>query len=161
MIRELAAARYDLAVDLFFNPRSAWLLRLAGIPRRIGGTRSRSRRRLYTHIAPAPTTEEAPGLHAVAGGALADHLSRLAPLRWQDGRPFLRWLEDEIAPGTLAPRVARPQPDAELRRRLADLGADAGRYTLLAPAAGFSNLPNPRFIVRPRHWVSPCARRRA
>ncbi len=34
----LRRARYDLAVDLFFNPRSAWLLRLAGIPRRIGGT---------------------------------------------------------------------------------------------------------------------------
>ena len=42
---ELRRTGYDLAVDLFFNPRSAWLLRLAGIPARIGGTTSRSRRR--------------------------------------------------------------------------------------------------------------------
>ena len=45
-ILALHRRRFDLAVDLFFNPRSAWLLRLAGIPRRIGGTRSRSRRHL-------------------------------------------------------------------------------------------------------------------
>lgn len=39
MVLELRRQKYDLAVDLFFNPRSAWLLKLAGIPRRIGGTR--------------------------------------------------------------------------------------------------------------------------
>ena len=38
-ILDLRGETYDLAVDLFFNPRSAWLLKLAGIPLRIGGTK--------------------------------------------------------------------------------------------------------------------------
>jgi ADP-heptose:LPS heptosyltransferase len=110
-VMALRARGFDLAIDLFFNPRSAWLLWLAGIPRRIGGTGSRSRGRLYTHIALARTPAEAPQLHALAGGALADHLSRLAPLRAPDGRPFLRWLEEELRPGCWRRRrPGRPRP---------------------------------------------------
>lgn len=37
------------AIDLFYNPRSALLLYLSGIPVRIGGAR-RFRRRFYTHV---------------------------------------------------------------------------------------------------------------
>jgi ADP-heptose:LPS heptosyltransferase len=131
----LRRARYDLAVDLFYNPRSAWLLWLAGIPRRIGGTTSSSRRRLYTHIATVPPAADAPGLYGVAGGGLAAHLCRLAPLQHEDGRPFLQWLADTVAPGALRPRVVRPAPGGALLGRLAGLGAGPGRYTLLAPSA--------------------------
>lgn len=46
---ELRRMRFIAAIDLFYNPRSAWLLFLAGIPIRVGGTRS-MRRRLYTHV---------------------------------------------------------------------------------------------------------------
>ena len=134
-IVELRRARYDLAVDLFFNPRSAWLLRLAGIPARIGGARSASRRRLYTHQAPAPKPAERPGLFRRAGGGLGEHLSRLAPLRHEDGRSFLEWLEAELAPGDLAPRVVRPRPDDAVLAALERLGAGPGAFTLLAPAA--------------------------
>lgn len=43
------------AIDLFYNPRSAWLLYLSGIPIRIGGSR-RWRRRLYTATFTVPRT---------------------------------------------------------------------------------------------------------
>ena len=135
VIAELRRARYDLAVDLFFSPRSAWLLRLAGIPARIGGTTSRSRRWLYTHEALAPGPAARPGLYAAAGGGLGDHLSRLAPLRHADGRPFLDWFEAVYPPGTLAPRVARPVPRPALLAALGELGPPAGPFTLLAPTA--------------------------
>ncbi len=132
----LRRARYDLAVDLFFNPRSAWLLRLAGIPRRIGGTTG-SRRSLYTHVAVAPPPGGGPGFARLAPGGLGDHLARLAPLRHQpSGLPFLAWFADTFAPGELRPRVNAPSaagtPVAPL---LSALGAEGGRYTLLAPGA--------------------------
>jgi ADP-heptose:LPS heptosyltransferase len=47
-IRKLRNLRFAAAIDLFYNPRSANLLRLSGIPVRIGGGR-KWRRRLYTH----------------------------------------------------------------------------------------------------------------
>jgi ADP-heptose:LPS heptosyltransferase len=132
----LRRARYDLAVDLFFNPRSAWLLRLSGIPRRIGGT-TRSRRRLYTHVAVAPPSGAGQDFARVAPGGLGDHLARLAPLRHRpSGLSFLAWLGEAFAPGELRPCVNAPTaagtPMAPL---LSSLGAVAGRYTLLAPAA--------------------------
>jgi lipopolysaccharide heptosyltransferase II len=46
-IREIRRHRFTAAVDLFYNPRSAWLLFLSRIPIRIGGTR-RWRKHLYT-----------------------------------------------------------------------------------------------------------------
>lgn len=148
-VRELRRARYDLAVDLFFNPRSAWLLRLAGIPRRIGGTSSRSRRRLYTHVATAPAVSERPDLYAVAGGGLGEHLGRLAPLRHADGRAFLDWLAATVPPGDLAPRVPRPRPTVASRQALASLGLAGGAYTLLAPAATW---PTKEWPVD--HWLA-------
>ncbi len=147
--RDLRRGRYDLAVDLFFNPRSAWLLRLAGIPARIGGTTSRSRGRLYTHTALAPGVDQRPDLYAVAGGGLGEHLSRLAPLRHADGRPFLDWLVQEIPPGGLAPRVPRPGPVGPARVALADLGIRERPFTLLAPAATWPTKEWPA-----THWLA-------
>jgi len=134
-IAGLRRAGYDLAVDLFFNPRSAWLLRLAGIPARVGGTASRSRRRLYTHVALAPDPAARPDLYARAGGGLGEHLARLAPLRHADGRGFLDWLTASTAPGELAPAIARPPLAGPAAAALGDVGRAPGTYTLLAPAA--------------------------
>ncbi|MDD4856659.1 MAG: glycosyltransferase family 9 protein [Candidatus Krumholzibacteria bacterium] len=54
------------AVDLFYNPRSALLLYLSGIPIRVGGGR-RFRRRLYTHVfSVSPGTRSAVMHHAEA-----------------------------------------------------------------------------------------------
>jgi ADP-heptose:LPS heptosyltransferase len=136
MVLALRGTRYDLAVDLFFNPRSAWLLRLAGIPRRIGGTTG-SRRRLYTHLALAPPPGAGPDFARVAPGGLGDHLARLAPLRHRpSGRGALDWLTDTFAPGELRPRVATPAiAGTRVETLLGGLGTAAGGYTLLAPAA--------------------------
>jgi len=132
-VAALRRRRHDLAVDLFFNPRSAWLLRLAGVPARIGGATSASRRRLYTHQALAPSPDAQPALYRLAGGGLGEHLSRLAPLRHQ-GRPFLDWLLDAEDQRPVVPHVQRPSPGPELTRLLVELGAGGG-YTLLAPGA--------------------------
>ncbi len=48
MIMKLRRLSLNIAVDLFYNPRSAMLLFLSGIPVRVGGCR-RIRRYLYTH----------------------------------------------------------------------------------------------------------------
>lgn len=137
MIAELRAARYDLAVDLFFNPRSAWLLRLAGIPLRIGGTAG-SRRHLYTHCLPRSRVSDPRGVLARrAPGGLGEHLCRLQPLvHAPSGRPFLDWLDDEGAAPPLVPRLARPPLPPEAADALAAVGVPAGRpYLLAAPGA--------------------------
>ena len=38
-VTNIRKRRYTAAIDLFYNPRSAWLLYLARIPVRVGGTR--------------------------------------------------------------------------------------------------------------------------
>ena len=52
-VARIRKRRYTAALDLFYNPRSAWLLYLSRIPVRIGGAR-RWRRRLYTHTYTVP-----------------------------------------------------------------------------------------------------------
>ncbi len=137
MVAALRAARYDLAIDLFFNPRSALLLAAAGVRARIGGARG-LRRRLYTHHACATELTRRPRLRELAPGGLGDHLSRLAPLRHAEtGLAFLDWLET-LTPGVpLRPRVARPPlDDGEARRAMSALGVDAADgFVLLAPGA--------------------------
>lgn len=64
LVRALRARRYRAVVDLYSNPRSAWLCRLTGAPVRVGGDRG-VRRRLYTHPVTVP---------AQARAALAHHL---------------------------------------------------------------------------------------
>ncbi len=95
MVASLREAQYDLAVDLFFNPRSAWLLRLASIRHRIGGTRG-SRRWLYSHsVLPSEQPSRYESLFTRAPGGMGEHLARLAPLFHQpSNRPFLKWFQD-------------------------------------------------------------------
>jgi len=137
MLGELRRARYDLAVDLFFNPRSAWLLRLGGIRWRICGTGG-GRRRLYTHAFPRAAVAD-PGevLRRRAPGVLGDHLCRLAPLTLgRDGPAFLDWLSDAAFPGALQPRLVPPALDTAGREALTAAGLDpAGGWLLAAPGA--------------------------
>ena len=133
-ILALRRRRYDAAVDLFFNPRSAWLLALAGIPTRIAGAVGGSRRFLYTRCVPSPAPGACPALEAHVGGGLAEHLVRLSPLRCQ-GRPFLDWFAEEAARRPVAPFVTPPPLAPAAREALAALELAGGGYTLLAPAA--------------------------
>jgi lipopolysaccharide heptosyltransferase II len=55
LVRALRARRYDAVIDLYSNPRSAWLTYSTGAPMRIGGDR-RGRRRLYTHPVSVPAS---------------------------------------------------------------------------------------------------------
>ncbi len=77
--------RYTAALDLFYNPRSAWLLYLARIPVRVGGAR-RWRRRLYTHTFNVPGTVRSAVLH---------HLYPLRILEVRERRSLPRVYLDE------------------------------------------------------------------
>lgn len=135
-VRALRGARYDLAVDLFGNPRSAWLLWLAGVPARIGPPRG-GRRRLYTHLAgPLPRSAPAAARQRLPGG-LGDLAGRLAPLRHREtGLGFLEWVAREEGEAA-RPRVARPPlGDGPARAALAGAGIGVGQpFVLLAPGA--------------------------
>lgn len=136
-VAELRRCRYDLAVDLFFNPRSAVLLRLAAPPLRIGGTTA-WRRRLYTHTVTEPSGERRRVLAEIARGGLVDHLGRLAPLRHSPSQlPFWDWLAQSYADRPLQPRVAVPPlADSAAAAALERFGIAPGdRYVVLAPAA--------------------------
>ena len=136
-IRDLRKASYDLAVDLFFNPRSAWLLKLAGIPLRIGGTR-KWRGRLYTQqVLREDVAEEHSGFNRIAPGGLGEHLCRLAPLAHvESGQGFAAWLPTQFDPEDLKPRLAPRENGSLAREQLATLGIEPGKpYLLLAPCA--------------------------
>ncbi|MFO7653132.1 MAG: glycosyltransferase family 9 protein [Candidatus Krumholzibacteriia bacterium] len=155
IVRDLRRRHYDAACDLFFNPRSAWLLRLAGIPRRLGGAAGRWRARLYTHTTAAPTPAERPRFRTLAPGGLGDHLARLAPLMHQpSGLSFLDWCEQTwpgIGPATLV--ALPPRPAGELAGHLSACGADpAGGYVVLAPGATWASKEWP--VQRWRELVS-------
>ncbi len=70
LVRSLRGRKWDAAIDLFGNPRSALLLYMSGARRRIGGD-FRGRRHLYTHRIPD---------HGERMTAIAYHLRYLAPL---------------------------------------------------------------------------------
>jgi ADP-heptose:LPS heptosyltransferase len=151
-VLDLRAARYDLAVDLFFNPRSAWLLRLAGVPRRLSGPAG-SRGWLYTHQVDAREARERPEWARLAPGGLGDHLARLAPLTHvESGLGFIDWFtgRDRPASPRLAPRTQAPARAAALLRA-AGLPADAP-YLLLAPGATWATKKWPA-----EHWRSLAA----
>ena len=140
----LNAEGYDLAVDLFFNPRSAWLLRLAGIPRRIGGTRG-SRGWLYTHtVLRRETAARHPGFNALAPGGLGEHLCRLEPLRHEPtGLGFADWLQQTGGGQVLAPRLVASG------RAGGPGGPEAHRpYLVLAPGATWATKEWPT-----DHWL--------
>jgi ADP-heptose:LPS heptosyltransferase len=136
-IGDLRQARYDLAVDLFFNPRSAWLLKLAGIPQRIGGTR-KLRGRLFSHrVLRDEVVAQHPDFNQLAPGGLGEHLCRLAPLtQVESGLDFISWLITKFQPGELKPHLAAVGDDGTLEKHLVRLGVDPGQpYILLAPCA--------------------------
>lgn len=133
----LRAARYDLVVDLFFNPFSAWLFRLSGIPLRIGGT-AKWRRRLYTHTALRSAADPAlRTLDSRAPGGLGEHLCRLAPLaRAESGQPFLEWLEWEYPDRPILPALAPRKLGAAAAAALDAVGVGTGsQFVLLVPGA--------------------------
>ncbi len=133
-VGDLRRARYDLSVDLFANPRSALLLRLAGAPRRIGGDRG-WRRRLATHPVSVPSLQQDPAFRAAAPGGLGELLGRLLPLAHvPSGLSFRDWYLREYPRG-LPPRL-HVAPSAAAGAALAALGIGAGRpYLLFAPGA--------------------------
>ncbi len=106
MVPNLINSRYDLAVDLFFNPRSAWILRLAGVRHRIGGTRG-SRRWLFTHtIVPSENRSRFADLFKVAPGGMGEHLARLSPLVHKESNlPFLDWFEQQYGGQAISPHL--------------------------------------------------------
>ncbi len=69
-VKRLRSLKFSVAIDLFYNPRSANILRLSGIPVRIGGGR-KWRRRLYTDIFKPDRRIRS---------AIEHHLAALAPL---------------------------------------------------------------------------------
>jgi lipopolysaccharide heptosyltransferase II len=63
LIRALRRRRYAVAIDLFSNPRSAFLVGMSGARMRIGGAR-RGRRQFYTHPMQVPRdVRAATGFH--------------------------------------------------------------------------------------------------
>jgi len=113
LIRRLRRHRWDVAIDLFGNPRSAMLLYLSGARRRIGGD-FRGRRYLYTHRIPDPGERMT---------AIAFHLSYLAPLGIT-GEPLLPVI------------TVTPGEKVEARQYLEDRGYDLQRPVIgLHPGA--------------------------
>ena len=158
-IAALRRRRYDLAVDLFFNPRSAWLLWLAGIGLRICGT-ERSRRRLYTHSVPgAPAGRLAEDLGRSVSGVLATHLGRLAPLVHRpSGLGFGRWFAETIGGERLRPRLTRPGMSPAAAGALASVSvATHEAFLLLAPGATWPSKAWP--LARWRDLVADLAAR--
>ena len=88
---KLRKLRFAAAIDLFYNPRSANILRLSGIPVRIGGGR-KWRRRLYTHIIEPDRKIRS---------AISHHLAALGPLGCDahERRPRVYLTEGELAAG--------------------------------------------------------------
>jgi lipopolysaccharide heptosyltransferase II len=70
LIHQLRTRRYAVVVDLYSNPRSAWLSRFTGASVRIGGNR-RGRRWLYTHRVVVP---------ADVRSAIEHHMRYLQPI---------------------------------------------------------------------------------
>jgi heptosyltransferase-2 len=94
LLRALRAARYDWAIDLYGNPRSALLVAWTGAPIRVGPAR-RARRRLYTHVMPPPKEPLS---------AAAHHLLALRPLGVEAApkAPRLHLSAEERAEGAAA-----------------------------------------------------------
>jgi len=109
LVAALRRRRYRAVVDLYSNPRSAWLSWLTGAPLRVGSDR-RGRRHLYTHplrVGPAVRS------------AAAHHLAFGAPLG----------VRGEGGPGKPAIGVGESER-TEAQRILADAGVEPGARTV-------------------------------
>jgi lipopolysaccharide heptosyltransferase II len=71
LVRRLRERKYDAVIDLYGNPRSAWLSRLTGAGVRIGNNR-RGRRRLYTHPVSVPPDVRSAMAHHLAHAEMLD-----------------------------------------------------------------------------------------
>ncbi len=91
ILAALATARYDVAIDLYGNPRSALLTAITGARIRVGPAR-RGRRHLYTHPIESPAGKVPAHEH---------HLLSLRSLGIQGpaAKPRIRLTEIEIADG--------------------------------------------------------------
>jgi lipopolysaccharide heptosyltransferase II len=99
LVRALRARRYRAVIDLYSNPRSAWLSCLSGAPVRVGGNR-RGRRHLYTHPVSVPR-----GVRRVTDVFM--HYGEPLGVFPPAGVPALPLSADEIAAAdTLVTRVA-------------------------------------------------------
>jgi ADP-heptose:LPS heptosyltransferase len=97
-IRKVRSLRFSAAIDLFYNPRSANILRLSGIPVRIGGGR-KWRRRLYTDIFdPGGSIRNAIGHHLAAAKVLG--------CEGKVRRPRIFLTEEELSEGKKAAEEA-------------------------------------------------------
>lgn len=88
LVRALRARRYRAVIDLYSNPRSAWLSWATGAPVRVGGDR-RGRRRLYTHPVRIPSSVRAVTDVFLGYGAALGVTAKPA------GKPTLRVTEAE------------------------------------------------------------------
>lgn len=105
LVTALRRRRYRAVVDLYSNPRSAWLSWLTGAPTRVGSDR-RGRRHLYTHaLRVKPSVRSATAHHLAFGAPLGVH-GEGGP-----GKPSI---------------VARESERTEARRILAGAGVEPG-----------------------------------
>lgn len=158
-VRHIRRHRPDLAVDLFFNPRSAWLLKLSGIRFRVGGT-DRSRRHLYSHcVRRSDPRCSRPEFAAAAPGGLGEHLCRLAPLQHgPTGRDFVTWLTEEFTPGDLLPRLNARPLHSVAEEAMTRAGVDPhAPFLLLAPGATWPTKEWP--AERWREFIPSCRER--
>lgn len=90
-LKEIRSKRFTAAVDLFYNPRSAWILFFSRIPIRFGGTR-KWRKRLYTDTFTVPSHVRS---------AIEHHLHALEALdvRGAPQAPRVYLLDEEIREG--------------------------------------------------------------
>jgi ADP-heptose:LPS heptosyltransferase len=146
---------YDAAVDLFFNPRSAWLIRFAGSGVRICGDAG-SRRKLFTHSVIRQEFGQAsdPSPHnilkSLAPGGLGEHLCRLAPLHHEpSGLDFVHWLEQNYPTGSLRPSIAPAVVSDKAKEDLHSHGVSLGEpYIVAAPTATWDSKMMPVSIWR-------------
>jgi heptosyltransferase-3 len=128
-IMRIRKLRFAAAIDLFYNPRSANILRLSGIPVRIGGGR-RWRRRLYTHIADTDI-----GLR----NAIGQHLLSLKALGCEGKvrRPRIYLSDEELESGRSSVKAAF---GGEMPERVAAIMPGGTWPAKRWPAASFARL---------------------
>ena len=90
-LREIRSRRFIAAVDLFYNPRSAWILFFSGIPIRLGGTR-KWRRHLYTHTFSVPSSVRSAVDHHL-------HALNACDVRGPESAPRVYLRDDELSKG--------------------------------------------------------------
>ena len=90
-LRAIRSRRFTATVDLFYNPRSAWLLFISQIPIRLGGTR-KWRRHLYTDTFRVPSNVRSAADHHLHALKDFDVHGTVQP-------PRIYLLDDEIKEG--------------------------------------------------------------